>query len=120
MVSEEILDFWFLIIGIIIACSTIIVAMWVLDRSRRHTPAYALGRAMQDAWAALQAHRINTGQAQPMPTTVQGLETVALQSMQTGAFDPRKMGATPPTEADLADKVEELQKKKDQLDQSTP
>jgi len=119
LVSDEILDFWFMIIGIIVACTVIITAVWVLDRSRRHTPAYALGRAMQDAWAALQAHRIKTGQAKPMPTTVEGLEGMALQSLETQGFDPRVMGAQTPEEA-LAQKAEALAKQKEQLDQQAP
>ena len=119
MVSDEILDFWFLIIGIVVSVVVIIIAIWILDRSRRHTPAYALGSAMQDAWAALQAQRIRTGQAAPMPTTVQGLEQVAAKSIQTDGFDPIKIEEQKQAEEKLAAQAEELAKKKAQLDQQT-
>lgn len=118
MVSDEILDFWFLIIGIIVAVVVIIIAIWLLDRSRKHTPAYALGSAMQDAWAAKQAYRIRTGEAAPMPQTVEGLENIALESMQTKAYNP--LIPQQPTKAQLDQQADDLAKKKDELDQQAP
>ena len=118
MVSDEIRDFWFLIIGIIVAVVVIIIAIYVLDRSRRHTPAFALGSATMDAWAAKQAYRIRTGQTAPMPTTVEGLETMAVESMQTQAYNP--LIPQQPTKEQLARQAEELAKKKEQLDQQAP
>lgn len=112
-----------IVFSVIAAVLAIVIGIWVLDRSRRNTPAYALGRAMQDAWAALQAGRIRTGQAAPMPTTVQGLDDLAIQSMETGAFDPRQLDKQErkQTLSQIEHAKAQLDKAaKDLLDQETP
>lgn len=91
MATDEVLVVLLMVFAVIGAVISIIIGIWVLDRSRRHTPAYALGSAMQDSWAALQAKRIRSGQAAPMPTTVDEVEDLALTSMATKGLDPREL-----------------------------
>lgn len=72
-----------------------------------------------DAWAAKQAYRIRTGQAAPMPSTVEGLDAIAMESMQTHAYNPL-IPKQQPTKDQLDQQVDDLAKKKEQLDQTTP
>lgn len=106
IVDQVVVDMFLIMFSVTLTVLSIICGIWVLDRSRRNTPAYALGRSMQDSWASVQARRIRSGQAAPMPSSAGEVEDLALLSMSTKGFSPEEL--------ERLEKAEELKKLKDQ------
>lgn len=110
--SQDVFEFFMVIIGIVLAIIVFIVGFWVLDRSRRETPFYSLGYSMSAAWASQTSAKLQAGELKGMPLRVKDLDKMARDGMAQTQVDLASKAETNVIKAErdkLKDEKEELE-----------
>jgi hypothetical protein len=120
MVSDELLEFWFFVLGVIVCIISVALFIYLIDRSRREGPFHFLGYAVMSAQAWQTGEAILSGEMGGIPTSPRAVQKLAREAIkqkraaQTGlpamkVMDKKQLDTT----------IAQLQAQKDMLDEET-
>lgn len=119
--SQDVFDFFMIVIGIGLSVGIMVIGLYVIDRSRRSTPFYHLGYAAAGAWASTRASDIQSGRVSSIPYQVGEIDQLAADGQQKAIS---RLHPPPPVNINQVDnlkkEIKKLQEEKEELDRKVP
>ncbi|MCK5161859.1 MAG: hypothetical protein KAQ99_09825 [Candidatus Aureabacteria bacterium] len=120
MVSDELLEFWAFVAGILVCIVAIALFLYFIDRARREGPFHFLGYAIAGAWSWQAGQAIMEGEigGVPMsPTQIQKLARDQIKAKRDQkSIDTRELEIS---KAQLEQRIAQLKKEKEELEADT-
>ena len=120
MVSEELIQFWLFVLGIIVCILSVALFIYFIDRARREGPFHFLGYAIAGSWSWQAGQALLEGEIGGVPMSPSQVQKLAVKAVK----DKRQEKIAGYSVQDLDKKtldgmIEELEKRKKILDAQT-